>query len=102
METNVELGGDGLHYALPDKRGRVRVRLLAGMIRASRPWGLVPSLSPALASALAGAAFGAFYSSIRQLSDASSIVRLVLVTGPSTTAVIAWLAGCLQPPRTRT
>lgn len=102
METNVELGGDGLHYALPDKRGRVRVRLLAGMIRASRPWRLVPSLSPALASALAGAAFGAFYSSIRQLSDASSIVRLVLVTGPSTTAVIAWLAGCLQPPRTRT
>ncbi|MFD5027656.1 hypothetical protein [Streptomyces sp. NPDC058373] len=89
VETNVDLGGAGLHYALPERRGRAR--LLAGMVRANRPWRLVPSLSPALAGALAGAAFGIFYSSIWQLSDASSIARLALVTVLSTSAMTAWL-----------
>ncbi|MFF4769689.1 hypothetical protein ACFY1V_24545 [Streptomyces sp. NPDC001255] len=88
-ETNVDLGGAGLHYALPGRRGRVR--LLAVMVRANRPWRLVPSLSPALAGALAGAAFGIFYSSIWELSDASGIARLALVTVLSTSAMTAWL-----------
>ncbi|MEU1494207.1 hypothetical protein ABZ456_28635 [Streptomyces sp. NPDC005776] len=89
VETNVELDGSGLHYALSGKRGQAR--LLAGMVRANRPWRLVPSLSPALAGALAGAAFGVFYSSIWQLADASSIARLAFVTVLSTASMIAWL-----------
>jgi len=44
------------HLALVGTRGRLR--LLAGMVRANRPWRLVPSLSPAIAGAAAGAAFG--------------------------------------------
>jgi membrane protein DedA with SNARE-associated domain len=89
VKTNVELDRAGLHYALPGIRGQAQ--LLAGMVRANRPWRLVPSLSPALASALAGAAFGVFYSSIWQLSDASSIARLALVTVLSIASMIAWL-----------
>ncbi|MER7943370.1 MULTISPECIES: hypothetical protein [unclassified Streptomyces] len=89
VETNVELDGAGLHYALPGIRGQTQ--LLAGMVRANRPWRLVPSLSPALAGALAGAAFGIFYSSIWQLADASSIARLALVTVLSIASMIAWL-----------
>ncbi|MBW0100882.1 hypothetical protein [Pseudonocardia sp. KRD291] len=38
--------------------------LLAGRVRADRPWRLVPSLSPTIAGAAAGAAFGILYSNI--------------------------------------
>ncbi|MBP2366780.1 hypothetical protein JOF36_002476 [Pseudonocardia parietis] len=34
------------------------------MVRANRPWRLVPNLSLAIAGAAAGAAFGVFYSNI--------------------------------------
>ncbi|WP_243794809.1 hypothetical protein [Saccharopolyspora gloriosae] len=44
--------GIDAHLALTGARGRLR--LLAGMVRANRPWRLVPSLSPAIAGAAAG------------------------------------------------
>lgn len=77
------------HLALVGTPGRLR--LLAGMVRANRPWRLVPSLSPAIAGAAAGAAFGVFYSNIWQLADAFSIGRLVLVNILAVLAMIAWL-----------
>lgn len=77
------------HLALTGTRGRLR--LLAGMVRANRPWRLVPSLSPAIASAAAGAAFGVFYSNIWQLADAFSGWRLTLVNVLAVLAMIAWL-----------
>ncbi|MFE0761783.1 hypothetical protein [Streptomyces smyrnaeus] len=89
VDANVRLDGVGLHYALPGWRGKGR--LLAGMVRANRPWRLVPSLSPALAAAVAGAAFGIFYSSIWQLADVSSTLRLAGVNALAIGAMIAWL-----------
>ncbi|WP_030405487.1 hypothetical protein [Streptomyces albus] len=89
VDANVRLEGAGLHLILPGRRGQLR--LLAGMVRMNRPWRLVPSLSPALAGAMAGAAFGVFYSSIWQLADASSTLRLLLVTALAVLAMIAWL-----------
>lgn len=77
------------HLALSGTRGRLR--LLAGMVRANRPWRLVPSLSPAIAGAAAGAAFGVFYSNIWQLADAFSGWRLTLVNVLAVLAMIAWL-----------
>ena len=81
--------GIDAHLALTGIRGRLR--LLAGMVRANRPWRLVPSLSPALAGAAAGAAFGVFYSNIWQLADAFSTWRLLLVNILAVLAMIAWL-----------
>ncbi|WP_369199767.1 hypothetical protein [Streptomyces sp. PU-14G] len=87
--SNVLLDESGVHLTLSGWLGRVR--LLAGMVRANRPWRLVPSLSPALAAATAGAAFGIFYSSIWQLADAASTLRLLLVNILAVVAMVAWL-----------
>lgn len=81
--------GIDMHLALTGIPGRLR--LLAGMVRANRPWRLVPSLSPAIAGAAAGAAFGVFYSNIWQLADAFSGWRLTLVNVLAVLAMIAWL-----------
>lgn len=77
------------HIALLGVRGRVR--LLAGMVRANRPWALLPSLSPAMAGAGAGAAFGVFYSNVWMLADASSLLRLTMVAVLAVAAMILWL-----------
>jgi hypothetical protein len=77
------------HVALHGLRGRAR--LLSGMVRANRPWLLVPSLSPAIAGAAAGAAFGVFYSNIWTLADAFTTGRLALVGALAVVAMIGWL-----------
>lgn len=89
VDANVRLGGAGFHLALPGRLGQWR--LLGGMVRANRPWRLVPSLSPALAGAVAGAAFGIFYSNVWLLADALSPPRLVLIHALAIIAMIAWL-----------
>ncbi len=84
-----EDAGIDQHLGLRGARGRLR--LLAGMVRANRPWRLVPSLSPAIAGALAGAAFGVFYSNIWELATAFAAWRLALVNLMATVAMIVWL-----------
>ncbi|PKB29559.1 hypothetical protein [Pseudonocardia alni] len=78
-----------VRLALTGLRGRVR--LLAGMVRANRPWRLVPSLSPAIAAAAAGAAFGIFYSNIWQLATALGTARQVTVMLIALVGMTAWL-----------
>lgn len=82
---------DGIdeHIGLVGARGRLR--LLTGMVRANRPWLLLPSLSPAIAGAAAGSAFGIFYSNIWTLADAFAPWRLLMVTGVAVAAMILWL-----------
>lgn len=70
---------------------RGRIRLLAGMVRANRPWRLVPSLSPAIAAAAAGAAFGIFYSNIWELATALSVGRQATITLVALTGMTTWL-----------
>ncbi len=79
-----------VRLALAGARGRLR--LLTGMVRANRPWRLVPSLSPAIAAAAAGAAFGIFYSNIWSLAVSLGIVRLVVVTLMALVAMVTWLS----------
>ncbi|RCG14897.1 hypothetical protein DQ392_27890 [Streptomyces reniochalinae] len=103
-DSDVQLGtqGESLHLVLTGARGKLR--LLTGMVRANRPWRLVPSLSPALAGAAAGAAFGVFYSNIWQLADAFSTARLILVNAAAVLAMIVWLIfdnGLWESPRNR-
>ncbi len=70
---------------------RASLRLMAGMVRINRPWRLVPSLSSALAAAVATAAFGVFYSTIWQMADSLSSLRLLLISLIAITAMTTWL-----------
>jgi hypothetical protein len=67
------------------------LRLLAGMVRANRPWHLVLGLSSVLAGALAGAVFGVLYSAVWQLGAALSPVRMAAVVVGAVAAFAAWL-----------
>lgn len=84
-----EEAGIDSHLALQGTRGTLR--LLGGLVRANRPWRLVPSLSPALAAAAAGAAFGVFYSNIWELAASLSVPRLTAVAVLAVTAMAVWL-----------
>jgi hypothetical protein len=67
------------------------VRLLAGIVRANRPWQLVLGLSTALAGALTGAAFGVLYSTMWQLGAALSPVRLTVISLGAVATWTLWL-----------
>ena len=86
--ASVEEGIDA-HLALQGTRGTIR--LLGGLVRANRPWRLVPSLSPALTAASAGAAFGVFYSNIWELAAALSPARLAVISVLAVVAMAVWL-----------
>lgn len=66
-------------------------RLLAGMVRANRPWQLFVGLSSALAGSLAGTAFGVLYSSIWQLATALGPYRLAGVATSAVAALVVWI-----------
>lgn len=68
-----------------------RLRLLTGMVKANRPWRLVPALSGAFAGALATAAYAVVNSSIWRLADTAGPVRLSLATLFAITAMVTWL-----------
>ncbi|MGW6055434.1 hypothetical protein [Streptomyces sp. NPDC055189] len=78
-----------LRYVVSDRRGRLRV--LGGMVRANRPWRLVPGLSKALAAALATGAVATVNSTVWSLADALSTPRLVIATAGSIATMIGWL-----------
>ncbi|WP_431922447.1 hypothetical protein [Nonomuraea jabiensis] len=76
-------------YVMPGLRGRVR--LLAGMVRANRPWRLFTSLSRALAGVFATAAFGVINDTAWQLSTALDTWRQSLIMVLSILALAAWI-----------
>jgi hypothetical protein len=82
-------GDVSIEVVRPVRRGLPR--MLAGMVRANRPWQLVLGLSTALAGSLAGAAFGLLYSSIWQLATALSPPRLIGITLAAIIALVSWI-----------
>ncbi|MFJ6907795.1 hypothetical protein [Streptomyces griseoluteus] len=78
-----------LRYVVGGPRGYLRV--LVGMVRANRPWRLVPGLSKALAAALATGAVATVNSTVWSLSQALSTPRLVIATVGSVVIMIGWL-----------
>ncbi|MEU6389153.1 hypothetical protein [Streptomyces sp. NPDC046939] len=78
-----------LHYVVSGHQGRLRV--LMGMVRANRPWRLVPGLSKALAAALASGAIATVDSTVWSLAGALSTPRLVIATVGSLATMIGWL-----------
>ncbi|MFE4392160.1 hypothetical protein ACFRNI_36870, partial [Streptomyces sp. NPDC056844] len=76
-------------YVVSGPRGYLR--LLAGMVRANRPWRLVPGLSKALAAALATGAIATVNSTVWSLAAALSTSRLVIAMFGSVALMIGWL-----------
>jgi hypothetical protein len=70
---------------------RGRLRLLAGMIRANRPWRLIFGLTGALVAALATGVYVVVISSIWQLADRLGPVKLVVAMVFALAAIVTWL-----------
>ncbi|MGQ4475248.1 hypothetical protein [Streptomyces sp. SAS_276] len=78
-----------LRYVADGPRGYLRV--LLGMVRANRPWRLVPGLSKALAAALGTGVVATVNSTIWVLAQALSVPRLVIATVGSVCIMVGWL-----------
>ncbi|MGW3988638.1 hypothetical protein [Streptomyces sp. NPDC004830] len=78
-----------LRYVVGGPRGYLRV--LGGMVRANRPWRLVPGLSKALAAALATGAIATVNSTVWSLAAFLDTPRLVIATVGSVALMIGWL-----------
>ncbi len=78
-----------LRYVATGPRGYLRV--LVGMVRANRPWRLVPGLSKALAAALATGAVATVNSTVWSLAASLSTPRLVIAMVGSVAIMIGWL-----------
>lgn len=65
-------------------------RLLAGMVRANRPWRLVVGMSTALAGALTGASFGVLYYSVWLLATVMGPVRLAVAASAAVVVLAGW------------
>ena len=81
-------GGD--HFQLTMPAGLGQARLLAGMVRATRPFRVVLGLSYALTAALGTAAFTLTTSTIWQFSGAFSWARLSVLVAVSVVTMIAY------------
>jgi hypothetical protein len=80
---------DGVRYYAP--RGLRRLRLLAGMVRANRPWRLVAGLSKVLVVALGSGALGLATDTIWLFADTMGPWRMGATTVLSIGAMVAWL-----------
>ncbi|MFH9298488.1 hypothetical protein [Streptomyces sp. NPDC017520] len=78
-----------LRYVADGPRGYVK--LLVGMVRANRPWRLVPGLSKALAAALATGAIATVDDTVWSLATSLGTPRLVVATVGSVGLMIGWL-----------
>lgn len=81
--------GDRLQLLAPKRSGSLR--LLAGMVRANRPFRVVLDLSYALAAALGIAAFTLVTESVWKMSAALGAVRLSVPMIISVVAMVVWL-----------
>jgi len=81
--------GDVVRYFAPTALSRLR--LLAGMVYANRPWRLATGMSKVLMAAFATGAVSLAYPTIWQLSATMGPWRLSTVTVLASGALIAWL-----------
>jgi hypothetical protein len=82
-------GDVDLEMVMPVRGGRIR--MLAGIVRANRPWQLSLGLSTALAGAMAGSAFGILYSAIWVLATVLEPWRLAAITVAANGVLAIWL-----------
>ena len=80
---------DVVHYVAPSALSRLR--LLAGMVYANRPWRLVTGMSKVMMAAFATGAVSLAYPTIWQLSATMGPWRLSAATILASTALVVWL-----------
>ncbi|MGW4368629.1 hypothetical protein ACWEKT_23585 [Nocardia takedensis] len=80
---------DVVHYYAPSALSRLR--LLAGMVYANRPWRLVTGMSKVMMAAFATGAVSLAYPTMWQLSATMGPWRLSAATILASAALIAWL-----------
>ena len=80
---------DVVHYVAPSALSRLR--LLAGMVYANRPWRLVTGMSKVMMAAFATGAVSLAYPTIWQLSVTMGPWRLSAATILASAALISWL-----------
>jgi hypothetical protein len=79
----------GIRYFAPS--GLRRLRLLAGMVRANRPWQLVAGLSKVLVGALGSGALALATNTIWLFADTMGPWRMCATTVLSIAAMVTWL-----------
>lgn len=90
----VTLSGEGESFDvrfIADSWLNGNLRILAGMVRANRPWTIFPSFKGVIAVAFATGAYGLVFPTLWQLSNNYGWPRLVLLMGVAMTAMIAWI-----------
>lgn len=79
----------GVRFMTPPARGTLL--LLAGMVRANRPWKLVLGLLSALTAAVATAALANLNNTVWRVAGALGTIRLAALTVVSLATMIGWL-----------
>ncbi|SFO57627.1 hypothetical protein SAMN05216207_10947 [Pseudonocardia ammonioxydans] len=85
------LTGDDRDPPAPQLRPAGLARLVAGMVRANRPWAFTTGLARSLAGGLAGSAFGVLYPSIWTLADSMPPWRIAVTVVGATAVHAGWL-----------
>lgn len=95
--TDFILGYQG-DYAHPGRlrpsfprRLHISARTVLGMVKANQPFHSLLALSGALAGALTAGVFGIFYSSIWEMAQSLSVIRLSLIAVTSISLMTTWL-----------
>jgi len=78
-----------VRFVSPKARGHLR--LLAGMVRANRPWRLFSTMKGTLAAAFATAAYVLVMPIIWQMADSLGWVRLLALMVLSLVAMVVWI-----------
>ncbi|WP_353979152.1 hypothetical protein [Salinicola endophyticus] len=81
---------------------RGHLRLLAGMVRANRPWTILPAFRRIVAVAFATGAYGLIFPTLWRLSAAYEGYRFVLLMVAAIAAMVIWLIldhGLWEPQR---
>jgi hypothetical protein len=83
----------------PERTGRLR--LLAGMVIANRPWRLVLGMRSALAAVMATSAYLVITSTIWQLASSLSMTKLLVTMVAAVIMMVVWIIGAHHLWRSR-